>query len=213
MRRPSFAMLAAIALAAGFQGASAQLAPGMSGSSTLRYYDRETGMSVLASFGRCYAKNETARALRLIATPPTSLAERRTYIALFKKANAYCLGDMNSLSADLPLVRGAIAEGLYRQGMSIPEELMQPVPAPAQVRDLSGAARCYAAPHGAEVRALLETKPGGRKEYDAVSKLMPEFLKCVPEGAQLNSSATVIRFRLAEAMLRTSRAAAPAGGN
>ena len=52
------------------QSASAQLGTGLSGSSTLQYYDRETGMSVLRSFGDCYAKAETAKALKLIVPAP-----------------------------------------------------------------------------------------------------------------------------------------------
>jgi hypothetical protein len=209
--RSTFVALAAIVGTGAAWPASAQIAPSMSGSSDLKYYDRETGMAVLTVFGRCYAKEKTAKALRLIATAPTSLAERQTYIALFRKSDESCLGDMSGLSADVPLVRGAIAEGLYRGGIPIPPALAQTVPTPAQVRDLSGAARCYAGSHRQEVRQLLaETKPGGRKEFDAVARLMPEFRKCVPPGAKLNSSATVIRFRLAEALLRISVAAAPA---
>jgi hypothetical protein len=78
------------------------------------------------------------------------------------------------------------------------------------VRNLSDAARCYVATHREETRSLVaDTKVGGRKEYDAVMKLLPDFLKCVPSGANAQFTATLVRFRLAEALLRT----APPGGN
>jgi hypothetical protein len=192
------------------QPASAQLAPGRSGSSTTKYLSSEESMVALVVFGRCYAKQQPEKALRLIATEPTSRAEAQIYIELFRKSDEACLGDVSSMSMDLPLIRGAIAEGLYRSNIALPPALMQTAPAPAEVRNLAGAARCYAAAHRQEVRTLLaETKVGSRKEFDAVSKLMPDFYKCVPGGAKFNFSATVIRFRLAEALLRTSVATTP----
>jgi hypothetical protein len=176
----------------------------------MTYLSDEESMTALVLFGRCYAKKDRENSLKLIATEPTSRPEMQTYIALFRKSDEPCLGDVTSMSADLPLVRGAIAEGLYRSGIPLPPALMQTAPEPAQVRNLSGAARCYAASHREEVRSLLaETKAGSRREFDAITKLMPDFYKCVPGGAKFNFSATVIRFRLAEALLRLSGPAAP----
>jgi hypothetical protein len=196
-------LAAATALAA--QTASAQMAPGRSGSSTLSYMSIEESMVALVMFGRCYARKETPKALRLIATEPTSRAEAQTYIALFKKSDEQCLSGITSMSVDIPLVRGAIAEGLYRNNAALPPALMQTAPAPSEVRNLAGAARCYTVDHREVVRKLLaETKAGSRKEFEAVSALMPDFYKCVPGEAKLNVGATVIRFRLAEALLRTS---------
>jgi hypothetical protein len=207
--------LAAAAAAAigGAQAASAQIADGRSGSSTMRYLSSEESMVALVEFGRCYAKQETPKALRLIATEPSSREEAQTYIALFRKANQICLGDVSEMASDLPLVRGAIAEGLYRNAIALPAALTQTAPAPAEVRNLAGAARCYTASHRDEVSKLLaETRAGSRKEFDRISAMMPGLSKCVPGGAKFNFSTTVIRFRLAEALLRTSSApAAPAG--
>lgn len=204
--------LALAAAIGGAQPASAQIAPGRSGSSTTKYLSSEESMIGLVVFGRCYAKQQPAKALKLIATEPTSRAEAQTYIELFRKSDEACLGDISSMSVDLPLVRGAIAEGLYRSNIVLPPALMQTAPAPAEVRNLAGAARCYTASHRDEVRRLLaETKAGSKKEFEAVSALMPDFYKCVPGGAKFNFSATVIRFRLAEALLRTSMSAAPVG--
>jgi hypothetical protein len=133
---------------------------------------------------------------------------------MFKRPYQSCLGDVTRLGATLPLVRGAIAQGLYKRKIALPAALMQSAPAPAQVQNLADAARCYTASHREEARALVEgTKVGGRKEYDAVMKLLPEFRKCVPSGARAEFTATLVRFRLAEALLRTASPAAPAGSN
>jgi hypothetical protein len=100
---------------------------------------------------------------------------------------------------------------LYRAGGGLPAHLRLPAPAVAEVRNLSDAARCYAAGHPDQVQALLATKPGSKEEYRAVSALMDGFGACIPPGVKFQFDATVIRFRLAEAQLRLQGAAAPPG--
>jgi hypothetical protein len=189
---------------------AAQISNGASGSSTMTYLSNEQSMEEVVGFGACYAKEHPEKALKLIATRPASREEAQTYVALFKKPYQACLGDVTRLSADLNLIRGAIAQGLYKRQTPLPAALMQTAPAPAQVRNLSDAARCYVATHREEARRVVaDTKVGGRKEFDAIMKLLPDFLKCVPKSAKAQFTATLVRFRLAEALLRT----APAGGN
>jgi hypothetical protein len=205
---------AGLALSLLASSASGQISNGASGSSTMFYLNREQAMEEVVGFGSCYAKESTEKALRLIATRPSSREEAQTYVALFKRPYQACLGDVTRLGATLPLVRGAIAQGLYKRKIPVPAALMQTAPAPAQVRNLSDAARCYLASHREDARSLVDgTKVGSRKEYDAVMKLLPEFLKCVPSGAKGEFTATLVRFRLAEALLRTAPPAAAAGGN
>ncbi len=206
MRKSYLAGLAALGLLA--SPVAAQLSNGASGSSTMFYLSNEEGMKEVVGFGDCYAKEQPEKALRLIATRPSSREEAQTYVSLFKKHYQSCLGDVTRLSADLPLIRGAIAQGLYKRKIAVPAAMMQPAPALTGVRNLSDAARCYVATHREEARSLVaDTKVGGRKEYDAVVKLMPDFVKCVPKGAKAEFTATLVRFRLAEALLRTAPAA------
>lgn len=210
MRNASLAGLAALGLLA--SAASAQLSNGASGSSTMSYLNNEQALEEVVGFGACYAKESREKALRLIATRPSSREEAQTYVALFKKPYQACLGDVTRLGADLPLIRGAIAQGLYKRGIPLPAALMQTSPAPAEVRNLADAARCYVRSHREQAaRLVADTKVGGRKEYDAVMKLMPDFMKCVPEGARAQFSPTLVRFRLAEALLRTAPPAPAAG--
>lgn len=207
------AILLPLTLVTGMAGAAhGQLGTGQSGSSTLEYMDRAEGMRELVSFGRCYGRNLRAQSLSLLATRPTSREEAETYRRLFRGDNLSCLTAGTTMSAPLAYVRGAIAEGVYRSGMGVPASHLLPAPTVDQVRNLSDAARCYAAGHREQVLALLPLTPGSRQEYEAVSALIREFLACMPAGARLNGSATLLRYRLVEGLLRLAPAApAPAG--
>ncbi len=210
-RKLFFGALVALGLPA--SPVAAQISNGASGSSSMFYLNSEQAMEEVVGFGACYAKENTAKALRLIATQPSSREEAQTYVALFKRPYQACLGDVTNLGSNLPMIRGAIAQGLYKRQAPLPAALMQTAPAPAQVRNLSDAARCYVATHREQARSLVvDTKVGGRKEYDAVMKLLPDLLKCVPSGARAQFSAPLVRFRLAEALLRTAPAATSTEG-
>ena len=206
-------LLLSLALSAGLGSAAhAQIPSSRSGSSSLEYLSNEDGLIAVMEFGECYAKGETRKALRLLATPPSTREEAKTYVALFKGSNQACLKNIIELNADIAMVRGAIVEGLYKKRIPIPPELIQSAPAPAEAADLSGAARCYVGGHRLEaMRLLAQTRPGGRKEFDMIDRLMPDFSKCVPKGTKLSFPATIVRFRIAEALLRTAASAAPAG--
>jgi hypothetical protein len=195
-----------VALAGTFAAAaSAQLAPGRSGSSSMSYLGQDQVWDAVSEFGTCYAAMNKTEAFSLIATEPNSRAEAETYRRLFSKPYQSCLGDVVSLRVAVSMVRGAIAEGLYRKHIPLPSNLAQSVPAVGQIHNLSQAALCYTASHPGEARSVvLGTRPGSRKEFDAVVAMMPEFSRCIPAGARNTAfDATQIRFRLAEALLRT----------
>lgn len=202
--------LGLVALAAG--SAQAQVASSRSGNSSLRYFGSETAMSELAGFGRCYAKERRKQALSLLAAPPTSRQEIEIYKGLFSGDNLSCLTPGTTLNVPPAYVRGAIAEGLFRAGTGVTEDMILPAPARTEVTSLSDAARCYAARHPVEARALLGTKPASKQEFETVSALMDEFELCLPDGIQINFDATTIRYRVAEALLRLPPAALVASG-
>jgi hypothetical protein len=210
MRRIALALLALAA--AGTAGAAhGQLAPGRSGSSSLQYMDQEEAMRTLVLFGRCYARRAPAESLSLIATRPTSREEVETYRRLFSR-DVICLGPGTSMSMPLAYVRGAIAEGFFHTEGGIPASHRLAAPTVDQVRNVADAARCYAGGHQAQVRALIAISPGSRAEYEAVSAMMEGIRACLPAGARFEISATVIRYRLVEGLLRLAPAApAPAG--
>jgi hypothetical protein len=168
----------------------------------------------VGSFGTCYAASSKKNALELIATEPGSKEEAQTYAKLFRKPYQSCLGSVVELRAPHSFVRGAIAEGLFKKEIPLPLELKLTAPEPAAVRNLSGAARCYVASHAERAREIIaNTRPGTRGEHDAIVAIMPEFQKCVPEGANFDAAVTLIRFRLAEALYRTGAGASAKAEN
>lgn len=192
--------------------APAQVASGYSGSSTTGAMDDGEAWRTLVIFGRCYAERHEADAFSLLATEHDSREERATYRRLFRLETQVCLGEGTGLTVPIGMVRGVIAEGLYRRGAPVPANLVQPELAPGTpARTLSGIARCYAAAHRAEVRALLETPVGSRREQEALDAMAPDLFQCVPEFARSRPfDSLMLRFRLAEALLRLPAAMAGA---
>jgi hypothetical protein len=211
-RRVAFALLP-LALVTGMAGAAhGQLAPGLSGSSSLQFMDQEESMRTLVLFGRCYARRARAESLSLIATRPTSREEVDTYRRLFRR-DVICLGPGTTMSMPLAYVRGAIAEGFFQAEGGIPASHQLAAPTVDQVRNVADAARCYAAGHQGQVRALIAINPGTRAEFEAVSAMMDGIRACLPAGARFEISATVIRYRLVEGLLRLAPAAPVRPGN
>jgi hypothetical protein len=208
MRKGALAGLLLLAAAAAVPaGASAQIAPGYSGSSGTSYVTGQEAWRSLAAFGRCYARSNGAQALAFIATEPGSREEAETFKSMFRKENQSCLG-LDEMAMPVTFVRGAIAEGLLHAGVAVPPGISLIAPAPGErSRTLTGAALCFVSAQPGEVRALLsETAPGSRKESKAFAAMLPGFRKCVvAEAAGRPFNATQIRFRLAEAMLRLAR--------
>jgi len=199
-------LAAALAAAAGLATpAAAQIAPSRSGTSSMTYLGQDEVWDAIGEFGVCYAGTNRKGALSLIATEPNSDAETATYKKLFGKGNP-CLGDVVGLHGiAISMIRGAVAEGLYRKRVAIPAELMQTAPPVGQIHNLGQAALCYTAAHADQAQALIATThAGSRKEYDAMKALADDFWQCIPAGARhLSFDSTQIRFRIAEALLRT----------
>src|SRR5262249_23259133 len=113
--------IAAMLLVAGVPtSAMGPLEGSRSGTSSMTYFSGQVGMNELRDFGVCYASNERKDALRLVSTKAGSVEEAQTYKELFGKADQYCLAGVTSLRASHMLVRGAIAEGLYKKRIPVP---------------------------------------------------------------------------------------------
>jgi hypothetical protein len=188
------------------QAAGAQIATGQSGRSTMQYFGGEQALQELSAFGLCYASQSKADALKLVAAEPGSQQEANTYRQLFRKHYQSCLGSVTELRVPPGLVRGAIAEGLYRKNVPVPADLaFSTPPERTQIRNLAGAARCYTAGNPEKVRSLIEnTKPGSESERIAVDAIMGDFGGCIPPGAKrkLELDTMTVRYRLAEALWR-----------
>jgi hypothetical protein len=199
-------IFAGILLLAASTAAIAQLATGQSGSSTQSYSNGPEVWDDLAEFGKCYASMERKDALVLVATRPGSMEELQTYKRLFRKPYQSCLADVTSLTVSPFMVRGTIAEGLYHKRIPVPAALAVTVPPSRdQVQNLGDAAICYAARHREATQSLVDgTRPGSKKEADAIAAMSGGFSECIPPNAKktLALDTTLIRFRLAEALWR-----------
>ena len=208
-------IFAGILLLAASTAAIAQLAPGQSGSSTQSYSNGPEVWDDLAEFGKCYASIERKEALVLVSTRPGSMEELQTYKRLFRKPYQSCLADVTSMSFSPFLVRGAIAEGLYRKKVPVPANLaVTSIPSREQVTNFGEAAICYVARHRDAAQSLVDgTHPGSKKEADAVMAMSDGISECIPPNAKktLALDTTPLRFRLAEALWRLG--IVPGGGH
>jgi hypothetical protein len=181
-----------------------------SGTTTQYYIRGQEVWSSLGDFGRCYASTQRKEALKLVATRPGSIEEAQTYKALFQKSDESCLGSITELRVSHLMVRGAIAEGLYKKKILVPPELtVAAAPSVDQVRSMSDAALCFVGRHAEEARSLVNgTEPGSKKEFEAMTALFPAFAACVPPAARekMRVEATLIRFRIAEALWKLGMA-------
>jgi hypothetical protein len=206
-RRWRLAMLGVAALIAGFTApaARAQLNSGYSGSSSLSVIDDAESFRTLNAFGSCFASRKTAEALALIATAVGSREEGAIFRERISRASIVCLGGDTQLRMPRFLLRGAVAEGLYRRAIALPASLALPIPAPGTpTRTLADAARCYTAGHRDRVRALIDqSRMGSREEYALLSEMAPDFFLCVPESARGGQFiSALIRGHLVEALYR-----------
>ena len=201
----AFMPLAAFATMAG--GALAQHTTGRSGMSTAAEAPNVRAFTELNVFGRCFVRSNRSGSLSLIAAAPGSPEEAALFERLIFRGEEPCLSYGTRMQSSLIYWRGAIAEALVETRAEVPAELRQQAPAVAEVRDLGGVARCYAAGHRAEVLALLETQAGGSQELAAVTALWSEFRQCLPPSFNVRLNAQWIRYLLAEALLRLPPAA------
>ena len=180
--------------------AAAQLGSGQSGTSTSSALTNVQPFRELQSFGACFARTRKRDALTLIATVPDSAEEKKAFRKMVYGEQATCLFGGTRMTMSTVYARGAIAEGLLRSE-GVPESHRLSGPSPAEVRDLHGVARCYAAKHRAEAEKVLQTQAGSREEVAAVAAIWNDFRACMPKFA-VRLNAPWIRFLLAEALLR-----------
>jgi hypothetical protein len=200
--RRRFATLMPLSIALMVAPASAQLAPGQSGTSSMTVIEGQETWDRLGEFGVCYVSRNRASAYELVATRAGSIDEAKTYKRLFSDESS-CIGDLSEMRVDWQLVRGSIGEGLYRKSAPVPPALaVAAAPKLDQVRNFADAALCFAAAHPDTATALVQTRVGSKAEDKAIDALLPSLGQCIPAAAKksLSLSATLIRFRIAEAL-------------
>ncbi len=195
-------LVAAMALASLSAPATAQLAPGISGSSSAPQTASEKEYWYLVrSMGDCLATNKTEDAEAFLASSIGSRAEGAAFKKLFGRSRNMCLGNFVNASFQRAHVRGSVAEGLYRREESnLPDTWRPTVEKPAAIGSIHDFAKCYVADNFAETRAFLrETKLTTGEETQYIERMAPSFAACLP-NRKVTLKAINVRMALAEAM-------------
>ena len=194
--------------------AHAQVASGHSGSPGPRAGVPEEFWWALRQMGECFAKTKAEHAKELLATEPRSQAEANAASSLLGRYTV-CLRHGNRIRLTTDVLRGAVAEALYKKEFSAapPPVLGSAVSGMSEVasagghRLLTSFARCYASIQPESVHRLLTTtKLGGKQERAELSTMKPDFARCLPPNSAFNFHPSDVRLAMAEALYRRSSA-------
>lgn len=193
--------------------------------------DRAATFAAIRETARCVAGNKTELADNLLATKAGSTEEFEIYRAMFERRERSCVRYASLLSFHPQLMRGAIAEALYRR-RAADAPIIRPIEASAYtslVRQgvmrappshMAAFADCVTASRPAEVHALLTTtKMDSAEEKTAMRGLVDALSACLPNGQQISLAPLTMRVALAESAYnldlkaRTPSAVAPAAAN
>ena len=195
-------LFAAVALAA-------FASPAATASSTAVAAPAEPG----SQFARCAVQHYEGA--ELLATQPGSAEEAEV---LAEYARRSCAAP----SADAQLLRGAVAEQLFKSDFgsigarpqrdyievfTVDVEAFDELDAASRRRlDMLAFGTCVAAASPAKAVVLLQSSAGSAEEARTVAELQPSFSPCLDEGAQLNLGKAELRGVLAEGAYRLALA-------
>lgn len=191
--------------------AAAQLAPGYSGYSGIRYMGDEEVWWTIRQLGDCLARGRRRAALALVGTRPGSPEEAVATRAVLG-TNTTCMRQSGRMTLGRDIIRGVIAEGLYRSSGAAPPppQAFDETAVPEGLPLLVDFARCFAQVRPAEIHNLVATtRLGTREEQQALIALAPHMGQCFPAGATFSFPAPAIRLAFIEALYHRASAAAP----
>lgn len=193
--------------------ASAQLSPGTSGSSgAAREGTEKDYWYIIRYMGNCLAGAKTEQMKEFLATKPASRDEDRVFKKLFNRRYNACMQSFVQVRFRRAHLRGAVAEGLYRDHAAALGESWAPnLTQPDDIASLHDFAQCYVANNFERVdRFLDQTKLGSSDEHRAVVDMAQGFSDCLPQYREVTLDPVEVRLALAEAMYRTTVFAEPA---
>ena len=203
-----------IAAAAAAMPAQAQLGPAYSGQSGVREASTDEFYWALSELGSCLAASKPKQSLSFLAAASGSSAEGAAAKQLIGY-NASCLRNLNRMGVERKLLRGAVAEALYKKAAASPlAASAQPGSAPTRMSAanlkalgydglVDGFTACLAALRPDLVHQLLvNTRLGSKDEEGAVAQISPSFSDCLPNNIKLNLHPAELRLALAEAAYR-----------
>lgn len=185
-------------------------------------------LEVTQGVGACLVKADPTSSMAYAMAAPKSRASEQAFDKL-KPRMPGCLSSAVTgkslygevkLTINPALLRGAIAEALYRLQFALQSEpasrvSVSPILASASLegRDRDEAivyefAQCLADANPKAARSLSLSKIGSREEQAAYAALIPAMSPCLYKGTTLKTDRLTFRFNLAEALYRWSVAAA-----
>jgi hypothetical protein len=192
--------------------APAQLSPGYSGFSGIRYMGQEEVWWSIRQLGDCLARTRRTAAIALLATTPGTAQETAATRALLGN-NTSCLQPNSRMRAGRDVIRASVAEGLYRRNFTAPppaQRFQEPEADAPPLPLLVDFASCYVQTHPAEAHNLLAaTRLGSREEHEALRALAPTLGQCLAAGVRFEFPAPLVRLALAEALYQRARRLMP----
>lgn len=200
----TLAVSAGVVLAA---PASAQLSPGISGSSSAPISGNEDDYwYLMRQMGDCLADHKTEQAMAWLAAEPGSAEETAAVGGLFNRSYNSCMQNFVRASFVRAHLRGTVAESLFRsRRRQLGEEFQPALVEPETITGIHEFARCYVATHFDDAATLLsKSRLSTNEEHELVAAMAPQFGPCLPEGIEIVIRPIEIRLAIAEAMYRTT---------
>ena len=169
-------------------------------------------INAMHMFSRCVLRHHPAKIDALLASAPASDDEKRIFKSL--DGDADCLGNYTDLSGDPYLLRGALAEAIYRKRYSAIEAAaldgaLKASPSSSRADAVGKFADCVVDAGPSQVRGLLGTTPNGPEEGTALTALNPLLGPCLDSTSQLRLNKPYLRAILASALVDRLRATEP----
>ncbi len=164
-------------------------------------------LRLLDRYAECVVRGTPERVRELMALQPNAPESVETVRGMAEQRND-CLGD-GTLRASMPLMRGALAERIYRLDFPQAPEAGNPE-APFRgsgnadlfMNDVAG---CMALRQPVVLHALVVSERGSPVEEQAVREIQPALSSCIPAGAQVRLSWQALRAFGADALYRARR--------
>lgn len=188
--------------------ANAQLAPGISGTSSA---PRDAGQDqywfMIRQLGVCLADMKTERSVAFLEAEIGSRSEDRAFDALFSRSRNVCMRNFVSASVLRAHVRGAVAEGLYKRNVDgWSADMTVPVVPPESIGSIHDFARCYISANFTVSRGLLDnTKLATDGEQEYIDQMASGFQPCLPSGRDVRLKTINVRMALAEALYHATK--------
>jgi hypothetical protein len=188
---------------------------------------------VLASFADCLARMGPAQSEALLRSRPATDAERRAAQTLVH-AHSSCMTDRMVLSMNAPMIRGLVAEAMFKRRHpdwlvaaqalppTTPARPARPIRASAGEKDsdmarerafMAAYSGCLAWAAPAQVAKVLATAVASPEEKQAILALGGDLNDCMPFGVRYQLNPGGLRSNLASALYLqlTGRTAASEG--